>query len=61
MAGKAGLQEHSRGCLYRLTHFYGDDGVNESELYKELGTLTKDREHWETRSLMYLLSLRMIL
>ena len=25
-------------------HFYGDDGVNESELYKELGTLTKERE-----------------
>ena len=28
-------------------HFYGDDGVNESELYKELGTLTKDKERWE--------------
>ena len=43
MAGKAELQEYSGGCLYRLMHFYGDNGVNESELYKELGTLTKDR------------------
>ena len=48
MAGKAKLQEYSGGCLYRLMHFYGDNGVNESELYKELGTLTKDRERWET-------------
>ena len=37
-------------------HFYGDDGVNESELYKELGTLTKEREHWET-SIPYVSSL----
>lgn len=29
-------------------HFYGDDAVNESDLYKELGILTKDRERWET-------------
>ena len=36
--------------------FYGDDGVNESDLYKELGTLTKDRERWET-SIPYVSSL----
>jgi hypothetical protein len=24
-------------------YFYGDDGVNESDLYKELGTLTKGK------------------
>ena len=48
MPGKAGFQEHSRGCLYGLIHFYGDDRVNESELYKELGTLTKEKEWWET-------------
>ena len=40
MAGKAELQEYSGGCLYRLMHFYGDNGVNESELYKELGIKT---------------------
>ena len=56
MAGKAELQEYSGGCLYRLMHFYGDNGVNESELYKELGTLTKDRERWET-SIPYVSSL----
>ena len=56
MAGKAELQEYSEGCLYRLMHFYGDNGVNESELYKELGTLTKDRERWET-SIPYVSSL----
>ena len=56
MAGKAGFQEHSRGCLYGLIHFYGDDRVNESELYKELGTLTKDKERWET-SIPYVSSL----
>ena len=37
-------------------HFYGDNGVNESERYKELGTLTKDRERWET-SIPYVSSL----
>ena len=37
-------------------YFYGDDGVNESDLYKELGTLTKDRERWET-SIPYVSSL----
>ena len=37
-------------------HFYGDDGMNESELYKELGTLTKDKERWET-SIPYVSSL----
>jgi len=56
MACKAELQEYSGGCLYRLMHFYGDNGVNESELYKELGTLTKDRERWET-SIPYVSSL----
>ena len=56
MAGKAGFQEHSRGCLYGLIHFYGDDRVNESELYKELGTLTKEKERWET-SILYVSSL----
>ena len=56
MAGEAEFQKYSRGCLYRLMHFYGDDGVNESELYKELGTLTKEREHWET-SIPYVSSL----
>ena len=56
MAGKAELQEYSGGCLYRLMHFYGDNGVNESELYKELGTLTKDRERWEN-SIPYVSSL----
>ena len=56
MAGKAELQEYSGGCLYRVMHFYGDNGVNESELYKELGTLTKDRERWET-SIPYVSSL----
>lgn len=56
MAGKAELQEYSGGCLYRLMHFYGDNGVNESELYKELGTLTNDRERWET-SIPYVSSL----
>jgi len=30
--------------------------VNESELYKELGTLTKDKERWET-SISYVSSL----
>ena len=44
MAGEAEFQKYSRGCVYRLIHFYGDDAVNESDLYKELGTLTKDRE-----------------
>ena len=53
---KAEFQEHSRRCLYGLIQFYGDDGVNESELYKELGTLTKDRERWET-SIPYVSSL----
>ena len=48
MAGEAEFQKYSRGCVYRLIHFYGDDAVNESDLYKELGTLTKDRERWET-------------
>ena len=56
MAGKAELQEYSGGGLYRLMHFYGDNGVNESGLYKELGTLTKDRERWET-SIPYVSSL----
>ena len=55
MACKAELQEYSGGCLYRLMHFYGDNGVNESELYKELGTLTKDRERWETSIPFWLL------
>ena len=40
----------------RVNAFYGDGGVNESELYKELGTLTKDRERWET-SIPYVSSL----
>ena len=37
-------------------YFYGDDRVNESDLYKKLGTLTKDRERWET-SIPYVSSL----
>ena len=56
MAGEAEFQKYSRGCVYRLIHFYGDDAVNESDLYKELGTLTKDRERWET-SIPYVSSL----
>lgn len=56
MAGEAEFQKYSRGCVYRLIHFYGDDAVNESDLYKELGTLTKDRERWET-SIHYVSSL----
>ena len=35
---------------------WGDGGLNESELYKELGTLMKDRERWET-SIPYVSSL----
>ena len=31
----------------QVNAFYGDDGVNESELYKELGVLTKDKDRWE--------------
>ena len=56
MAGEAEFQKYSRGCVYRLIHFYGDDAVNESDLYKELGTLTKDRERWEN-SIPYVSSL----
>ena len=26
---------------------FGDDGLSESGLYKELGNLTKDRDRWE--------------
>ncbi len=34
----------------------GDDGLNESELYKELGILTKDKDKWE-ESIPYISSL----
>ncbi len=32
-----------------MLSFEGDDGLNESELYKELGDLTKDRSQWKER------------
>ena len=30
-----------------VIHKTGDYGMNESELYKELGELTKDKSKWE--------------
>ena len=56
MAGEAEFQKYSRGCVYRLIHFYGDDAVNESDLYKELRELTKDKDRWR-ESIPYVSSL----
>lgn len=43
-------------CYYFIERVGGDDGLSESELYKELGILTDDRSRWK-ESIPYVSSL----